>query len=71
MKYSVMYNRFVMEILAYVNTRNDRGADLRVVSMMPPLQGEQDYMAILEERSEETLSDPDYLDEIKADDRPF
>lgn len=54
MKYYVMSNRFILEILKYVNTRNERGADLRIVSMMPPLQGEQEYTTILEERRPET-----------------
>ena len=55
MKYYVMNNRFILEILAYVNTRNERGADVRIVSMMPPLQREQEYTAILEERKPESI----------------
>jgi len=61
MKYSIMSERFILDILGYVNTRNARGADLRVVALLPPLQGELEYTAVLEERKEESLSDPTYL----------
>lgn len=71
MKYAVMSNRYLLDILGYVNTRNDRGADVRIVALIPPLQFENEYTAVLEERREEQISKADYLDEIKADEREF
>lgn len=50
MRYTIMSERFILDILSFVNTRNERGQDFRIVAMMPPLQGETEYTAILEER---------------------